>query len=305
MNENLVIIKNSLDFIVQQAFGTDNSYCLYHLSFVPKEGKKTTSRYLVQERKIELFNLTRSPKQLLFNCLQTISYHIEFMQTGNMGDVDCLNEIVYQLLVTTLGLTTLTCDDLLSEEGIALVESLIEDYGEPSTWDIPEFPLTEECIISVSNGFVVKAQLKKCGFTWISQSQTWEKECHDQGEATRLMDYLASKTTSSLTSTIRSKYDIEFTFYYYLAVSNGYPHRDKLKERGYIYNGYGHATSTCWIKKVKSNEYYEEIHYLAHFNGVQYKRVNPKQVKTSVKKETPPISDQRKGVTRFVPIFKD
>ena len=102
----------------------------------------------------------------------------------------------------------------------------------------------------------------------------------------------------------RKKYDLEFAYYYYLAVSNGYDYRKELKERGYIFEGYGHQNSQCWVKKLLSRDYYDEIVALTQFNGIQYKRVQSKPIKKpKVAKKV--ADDKPKGKKVFIPIFND
>lgn len=304
MSRDIIVIKNSLDFIIRETFGDNLDYVSYHISIVPKEMKKKHAHYIIKERKIEIFNLTRPPKHLLFTCLHEVAHHIQQMRDGHTDHELPFYEILFELVKQSISLTFLTIDDVVSEDDAADAGTLINYFGESDTWDIQESNRVHEYVVTVKNGYHFQNLLKKLEFDWLSISTSWEKDCDSLEQAERLRDYLLEKTNQKLEIEFRKKYDLEFAYYYYLAVSNGYDYRKELKERGYIFEGYGHQNSQCWVKKLLSRDYYDEIVALTQFNGIQYKRVQSKPIKKpKVAKKV--ADDKPKGKKVFIPIFND
>lgn len=272
MSRDEAAIKNTLDFILSETYEESGLYKKYFVSIQPKELKSKHGHYDSKERKICIFNLSRPHEHTLLTCLHELAHHVDHINRGMTDHEENFYEVLYELLVTALSFKYLTVDDVLSERDSSDLGELIGYFGPVESWDFPERYFEGKIIFSIKTSPEHKKFLKARGYTWYTLSQTYQKVCANRNEAkTEWVTLLKVIPKEDITTKNTAK--VEFLAYYYIGVLNGYDYRKELEEDGFIWEGYG--LDKVWVKKVKAQDYYQELEELTRFAGIEYKKVTP------------------------------
>lgn len=271
MNETKVL-KDILVLLLEKTFEAKNEYTGFKIAIVPKELKSKHGQYIPNDRKIEIFNLARSPGCTMLTCIHELAHHVEFMDLGETGHKKTFYNRFYKLLLTALSFGLVTKDDLENDSKDSRdYKKLIDYHGIFEYW---EYELTEEakiCYVLIENAYNQREILKQRGYKFYQKSQSWGKEFPNKLYANR-ESKLLKDAYSSLELDVVGKPTILFSLNYYVAVHGAYDQRVILKKNGYVWESYG--IKGAWVKKVPTRKFYQEELFLKEARLV-YKKVTP------------------------------
>lgn len=246
----------------------DNRFTKFFIKIQTKELKTIHGRYFRNTREIEIFNMSRPNGHIVMTTLHEVAHHIDYEIRGSSDHSKTFYIVLKQLLVTAIGMGVLNQNDLLTKHDSADLERLIRHFGDINEWDIP-FVLykSEDFTIRVRQSYSIKDLLKARGYHYSKLHQAWEKT-FTAGLEDELI-YLRGIIQEEHIEVSSSK-ELSFNTYYYICVFESFQHRERLKELGYIYNGYG-IKKKSWNKKVLSKELKKEKIKLNDLVGIKVK----------------------------------
>lgn len=289
-------IKQTLDFLLDQTFSDSAKYKKYFVSIQPKELKSKHGHYEEKEAKIVVYNLSRDHEHTLMTCLHELTHHIQLVNEGETDHESGFYTIYYQIIQTALSYGYLSKKGIVSEVDSSDVQLLQELFGVVDGWPVEKKYVDGKIIFSVKTDKKFKEFLRLRGFNWYSLAQSWQKTCANRSEAK--VEWLALREKipeKDITTKHTGK--VEFLAYYYIGVRNGFDFRKSLEELGFVWEGYG--IDKQWVKRVKAQEYYEELSELTLFAGIECKKVTPdfeKERRKLLKKEKMRNNHQKKIV---------
>lgn len=258
--------------IVNQAYSQEdypnNRFTKFYIEIKQKEMKTVHGRYFRDQRRIEIFNMSRPNGHIVKTTIHEVAHHIDYEMRGSSDHSIQFYEIMKHLLVTAIGMGVMTKNDLLTARDSADTKRLIGYFGDIHNWTILSiFYKPEESTIRVKQSYPIRNLLSARGYHYSSIHQAWEKTL--AADLEKELTYLRSITQEENIEVSSSK-ELSFDSYYYICVFNSYSHKEKLKELGYVYNGYGFKKKS-WNKKVVSKELNKEKSMLSDFSGIDIK----------------------------------
>ncbi|MFD1902851.1 hypothetical protein GQR36_27200 [Enterococcus termitis] len=249
MNAEERQLKELLLKIVALTFEKVDYYKDFYLSITGKELKSKHGQYIYNERKIELFNLTRPPGAILIVALHEMTHHIEFMDLGESGHKKSFYERLHPLLLTALSLGLIDKRDIwASGDDSADLKNLEKYFGSLDYW---KYEVQESALVRtlhVTNSYECRNLLNRRGYEWFPQAKAWEKEYPNESEAVNEKEVLQS-LYPELEIKIMRPVDALFSFHYYLAVTGAFHVKEQLSQAGYMWNGFGFKKA--WVKKYQ------------------------------------------------------
>lgn len=240
MNESNTL-KKIMDQVIFNAFDTQTNpvYLKYRVSIVPKELKSKHGQYVHNDRKIEIFNLGRSPGCTMLTCLHEAAHHIEFMDTGATAHRQPFYERFYQLVREAYRIGLITLEDLYADaQDSKDYEKLEEYFGPTSHWDLSLSEQAEKKYVLIANAYEQKEALKERNYRFLQNCHSWGKEFPNELYALRETEVLTSIYPDLSINIVRTP-ALLFSWNYYLAIAGAYEKRDVLKQHGYRWNAYG------------------------------------------------------------------
>lgn len=266
-------MKDLLLRIVKLTFDDVDMYKDFKLVITGKELKSKHGQYIFNERKIELFNLTRPPGAVLLTALHEVTHHIEFMDLGESGHKQTFYERFHPLILTSLSLGFIDTEDIVAvDKDTKDLENLEKYCGSMRYWkyEVQETALVRT--LHVTNSYSCKNLLNRRNYKWFPQLKAWEKDYSNEEQAKNEQALLLS-LYPELKIEIMRPIDALLSFHYYLAVTGGFDQKEAMRDAGYIWNGYG--VKKAWVKKVPVTEYLNELDFLKGIRVVG-KKVTPR-----------------------------
>ncbi|EMF0114773.1 hypothetical protein OUS11_001325 [Enterococcus hirae] len=254
----MILLDNLLKKVVQETYPDVKEYKQFHVRIVPKELKSKHGKYIQNDRQIEIYNLSRSPGANFLTALHEVAHHIEAMDLGDTAHKDTFYSRFYPLVCTALRMGYINQDDLLLDsKDSADYDKLCKYYG---TSFANEYTKSKcKNVVQVRQAYDSRKLLKRRDFSYYSKKQLWIRKFETEEQAVNEFQILES-LEQGLEIQIVNILDLIFVETYYIAVPGAYQYREVLKEKGFIWNGYGHKN--VWIKRIASQEYPEICQFL-------------------------------------------
>ncbi|EGT0690873.1 hypothetical protein ACSW9V_15175 (plasmid) [Clostridium perfringens] len=265
------IYKTLCDIIDQTYPNGDAKYKKFFLDVNSKEMKSIHGDYNLRNSHIRIFNLSRPYNHIIITVLHEVSHHIDHCQRNTSDHSEVFYTVYHELLLGALSLGIIKPDDIKSITDSACPTQLKRYFGDIDTWTFEKLGYKEDLsIIKVSNSFSIKDILKERGYKYSKLEQSWciEVKKSNIEEELNYLKTLINEENISVTDSNQLKIEAV----YYVAVLNSFAYKDILKERGYMFNGYG-IKHNSWNKKIKASDLENEKAFLNTLNGVkiQYK----------------------------------
>ncbi|WP_209369511.1 hypothetical protein [Priestia megaterium] len=244
-------IYKTLCDVIDQAYPLesypDNKFKMFFIDIKVKEMKSIHGRYYPDNRKIEIFNLSRPNGHIIATTLHEVAHHIDCCIRKKSDHSKPFYEIFHQLLVTAIGMGVISKQDILTARDNTDKKWLEKYFGDIEEWDISTLDYKQDSyFIKVYQSFSIKDKLKNRGYKYSSLDQAWVKEMsvsEAEEEKQVVSQWIEEKNIK-----IEQANTIKIESYYYLCVSNCYDHKAYLKENGFMWNGYG--VKKAWVKKI-------------------------------------------------------
>ena len=263
--------KNVLSDIIDNAYSEadypNNKFKKFYLEIVNKEMKSIHGRYFPMDKKIQIFNLSRPTGHIVATSIHEVSHHIDHCIRDNSDHKKEFYTIMQKLLITAMGMSIITQEDILTANDSADKERLIRYFGDIDTWDIPHFEYKEDVLtIKVFNCFSIKDKLKNRGYAYSAAEQCWVKDIDRNSEDDEKVFLSTIIDMKNVKIICGNEIDIEAVCY--ICVLNSYDHREFLKENGYLWNGYS-VKKNSWTKKVLAKDKDIELAKVEELPGVK------------------------------------
>lgn len=265
-------IKKALDKLLDLTYEDSSKYKHYRLLLEPKEMKSKHGQYDWQSQAIQIYNFSRKPAFTMLTCLHELAHHVQIIDTGNSDHTEAFYVRFYKLLLTGIGLGWITALDIEQENDASDCQKLEKYFGSPSAWSIPEVSIEAAYVLTVKNAYAERDYLKANHFKWFALMQGWQKTVDSLNEAELFKDILINKNRELIVN-ITNKSFPQFSMMYYLIVKNGYEQRQVLRKLGYTWQGF--EIKKCWVKKIVSQTYHEELAKAAEY-GLAPQLIFPK-----------------------------
>lgn len=250
----------------------NNKFERFFLDVRAKEMKTIHGRYYTKTKKIEIFNLSRPTEHIVTTAIHEVAHHIDYCLRNETDHTKEFYAVMYNLLISAIGMKIITKEDILSESDSADKDRLEKYFESIEEWEVPNIPYKKEkLVIRVSNCFNIKDDLRKKGYRFSGIEKIWTKEL-DQEELEEEREWL-NKLIDMDNVEIDNANKINISAVYYVTISNSYDHKDYLKELGYIWKGYN-IKGNSWNKKILANEKKEELSKVEGLSGIKIKIIS-------------------------------
>ena len=244
----------------------------FELKIIPEERKSFHGQYWPTRKRIEIFNLSRPTEYVISTTIHELGHHIAYCEYGNTSHDKQFYKILKELLETAIKLGYINYDVVRQKMDSADIKQMEKYFGKINAKYDPTMDSNKNySLIKIKNSFNVKEELKKEKYFFNNTEKIWQKKIHNdkiEEEKKKILEF-----DNSLDIEVIPFNHITINISYYIVVSgNTYDKKDKLKELGYKFNGYG-QTGNVWIKKIDAKNLNEEIDKLTLLN-VSYKVKN-------------------------------
>lgn len=236
-----------------------------------KEMKTFHGDYFPKDRKIRIFNLSRSTTYTIGTAIHELAHHCQYSIYGNTDHSKQFYQVLYDLLVISIQMGLVNYEELRKKKDSRDIEMLEKYYGKINAQYIPEMDKRSDlAVVKVFNSFSIKDTLKSNDYFYNKNDQSWSKEI-SLSELEREESFL-SNLTSPHNIQIEKGNDFTINGIHYIVILKNTPHSDNLKSNGYLFNVYK-IKKESWIKKIQSNEIENEKKYL-HTLGIHHYKIH-------------------------------
>lgn len=271
MTREEYILKGQLLEILSDAYKDSEKYKNFRVTITAKELKSKHGRYIQNDRRIEIFNLSRSPGANLLTAVHELAHHIEVIDIGDTGHKKSFYERMYLLVCSAIKLGYLDERDLISDSKDSNDYSKLQKYFGSHLFEKYEKSKILNAV-RVENGYDSRKLLHRRQFSFLDDSKSWGRIFETEAQAKKEKDILES-FDNDLSISLVSPSELVFLQNYYIAVPGAYDCKDELYNNGFIWNGYGH--NKCWVKRISSKQYSETMEFLKELR-LKGKKVDPK-----------------------------
>ncbi|EDT15821.1 hypothetical protein [Clostridium perfringens] len=260
-------IYKTLCDVIDITYPDNEKYKKFFLDIQNRELKTSHGDYNISNAHIRIFNLSRPYNSIIVTVIHEVSHHIDFCQRKETDHSRKFYDIYHNLLLGALSLGIINLEDIKNIDDSAAPTQLTRYFGDIDTWYFKKKVYKEDInIIKVKNSFNIKEILKRRGYHYSKIEQCWYIELSNlelNNETTYLKSLIEEENIQ-----VSSSIDLKIEAIYYVIVLNSYKHRELLKKRGYIFNGYG-INKNSWNKKIKANMLKDELKVLNSLDGVK------------------------------------
>ncbi|EOS7953516.1 hypothetical protein DW623_RS11825 [Enterococcus hirae] len=98
----MLLLEHVLKQVIQETYPDKKIYQDFTIRIVPKELKSKHRQYIQNDRKIEIYNLSRAPGANFLTALHEVAHHIEAMDLGETAHKETFYARFYPLVCTAL-----------------------------------------------------------------------------------------------------------------------------------------------------------------------------------------------------------
>ncbi|EOW1885739.1 hypothetical protein ACNZ61_002944 [Enterococcus hirae] len=253
-----MLLESILKQIVQEAYPDKKIYQDFTVRIIPKELKSKHGQYIQNDRRIEIYNLSRAPATNFLTALHEVAHHIEVMDLGETAHKETFYARFYSLVCIALKRGYLNQGDFLTDsKDSSDYKKLCHYYGSSFAKDFTQ-PKERDTVV-VLGAYQARVLLKRRDFSYLPSQQVWVRKFETEAQAMRERQILESFHQDFKLKVVSFLEPI-FIQTYYVAVSGAYPYREILRKEGFVWNGYGYKNA--WIKKFPSTEYQKVCAFL-------------------------------------------
>ncbi|ROX80054.1 hypothetical protein EGW35_13205 [Enterococcus durans] len=269
----MLLLEHVLKQVIQETYPDKKIYQDFTIRIVPKELKSKHGQYIQNDRKIEIYNLSRAPGANFLTALHEVAHHIEAMDFGETAHKETFYVRFYPLVCTALNKGYINQEDLLLDsQDSSDYKKLCHYYGSSFAQDYTE--AKQRNTVVVSNAYNASVLLKRRDFSYLSGQYIWLRKFENEEQAIKEQKILES-FNQNLDVRVVPVLDPIFIQTYYVAVPGAYQYREVLRKEGFIWNGYGFKSA--WVKKLPSTDYLKVCSFLKE-HRLTGKKVIPKML---------------------------
>lgn len=235
--------------------------------FVEVHAKEMRTRhgdYRPSDRKIRIFNLSRSMSYTIGTAVHELAHHCQYSFDGSTDHSERFYEVFRKLLETSIRVGLVNYEELRTQQDANDINMLEKKFGKLDIiYNKNSNFIKDDYLVKVFNSFVEKNYLKKCGYFFNPAEKSWIKEIKEE-EIENEKNLLAEKIDAENIK-IERLLDFNIEAIYYIIVKGGFEERDELKKNGYRFNGYKFKNKS-WIKKIPASSLKEEEAFLRNIN---------------------------------------
>lgn len=274
MSKEESLLKQQLNVLLMNTYGNYQEYNKFKLKILGKEFKSKHGVYHQNDRRIEIYNLSRSPGANMLTAIHELTHHVEAMDLGETVHKKSFYDRFYQLVCTALKLGYIDEADIREDQKDCKDFANVEKYyGTQFLENYRENKIHNAVIVKNAHSF--RKLLQRRDFSFLGESQSWGRVFETEDQATREREILLSLDQSMCAELVPPTH-LMFNQSYYIAVPGAYDYKEKLRANQFIWEGYG--IKKCWVKKVPSSEYQETVNYLKSLRLIG-KKVVPKSTR--------------------------
>ncbi|WP_242328218.1 hypothetical protein [Enterococcus avium] len=268
------ILKQQMNVILMNTYEDYQNYSSFKLKIITKEYKSKHGVYSQNDRRIEIYNLSRAPGANLLTAIHELSHHVEAMDLGEIAHKETFYERYYQLICTALKLGYIDENDLKEDQKDSKDLANVEKYYGLDF--LKNYQDEKICnAVLVTKAYEFRQLLQRRDFSFLGGSQDWGRVFETEEQAKKEMAILHSFNRGMNVKVVPPA-TMVFNQNYYVAVSGAYDFRQILGKNGFIWEGFG--VKKCWVKKVPSTEYKKTMEFLKELKLVG-KKVAPIGIK--------------------------
>lgn len=258
MSKEETLLKQQLAVILKNTFDNYQEYDNFKLKIFAKELKSKHGEYFQNDRRIEIFNLSRSPGANMLTAIHELAHHVEAMDIGETAHKQTFYDRFYQMICTALKLGYIDEEDIQEDRKDSKdFENVEKFFGLQFLKDYKDDKICNAVIVKKAYAF--RKLLHRRDFSFLGESQSWGRIFETEEQAKNEMNILLSLDQSMEIELVPPTH-LMFNQNYYISVEGAYEFKDKLRKSNFIWEGYGFKKR--WVKKVPSSEYKETMDYL-------------------------------------------
>lgn len=170
----MLLLEHVLKQVIQETYPNKKIYQDFTIKIVPKELKSKHGQYIQNDRKIEIYNLSRSPGANFLTALHEVAHHIEAMDLGETAHKETFYARFYPLVCTALNKGYLNQEDLLMDsQDSSDYKKLCQYYGNSFAKEFTESK--EKDTVVVLGAYHARALLKRRDFSYLSSQHMWSQ----------------------------------------------------------------------------------------------------------------------------------
>ncbi|MDH6364513.1 hypothetical protein M2139_001496 [Enterococcus sp. PF1-24] len=256
------LLKRVLVNVLSKTYENYSDYEDFSITVTKKELGSKDSCYYPNDRKIEIYNISRPYDDILYSCIYEIARHVAFIDEATVRKNECFYKRLHKLLLTAFSFKLL--DIKAFEEMIAGtkdIDNLVKYFGNIKFWKFEQRRVSVKQYVIVHHAYKEKKALKQRNYEYHANNRTWAKVFASETEAQKEVDLL--KYTLCVNKEYIMLGDIKtlmFSDFYYLIVAGAYKQKDFLWKNNYKWQGFGFKGS--WVKQVSTQEYINEVEKL-------------------------------------------
>lgn len=241
----------------------------FEVKIIPEERKTFHGQYWPDQKRIEIFNLSRPTEYVISTSIHELAHHIAYSEYGDISHNKLFYKTFKELLETSIKLGYVNYDSIRIKQDSLDIQQMEKYFGKITVKYDPSLDSNKDySLFKIINSYDIKDELKKMKYFYNSTEKIWQKKIKNSDIESEKEKITKLNSNVKFQVTSFNNLDIK-VFYYIIIVGDTYDCKDELKQLGYLFNGYNQK-SNKWIKKIEAKEIDKESSELSKLN-LKYK----------------------------------
>lgn len=257
-------ITSTLEGLARETYGNISPFTL---EVHPKELRRNGD-YHPATRLIRIFNLSRPTAHIIETAIHELAHHVDHMINGQCGHGPTFYTVLRDLNAAAIRKGVIKYQEINNGNNSRSQGVLDKKHGDTLKGQHALDVSDGKHLVKVFKAFAIKDSLKERKYRWSDLEVAWCKEI-DSGEIDAERAFLENiHPTDQFTITESRNASIEAM--YHVIVANAFSVFSQLKERGYLFNGYGYS-GKVWVRRLPAQQLGEEKAFLEELACLNFK----------------------------------